>query len=211
MQKWKTADVRDIVIEKQKHVHVDVGGTNPTKLHFAAGNKEVSDTIVRKLESSRDIHSSTRASEETDERPDRITPPPHYAEAVSLSKKNGASVRFTNESPEIIPPREPSEDEDEGAGASGVDQDDENDGEPAVALYEFQGSSPDELSVQEGERLWVIEKEGEEWWKCRNEEGLEGVVPASYLEVSLEMQSTCRFLSYDSPRVLLQLSWKMVP
>lgn len=182
VQKWKTADIRDIVIEKQKHVHVDVGGSNPTKLHFAVGNKEVSDTIVRKLESSRDIHSSTLASGETDGRTDTIPPPSHHTEVVSQSKKNGASVRFTDESPEIIPPRESSEDGDEGAGVSSVDHDDENDGEPAVALYAFQGSSPDELSVQEGERLWVIEKEGEEWWKCRNEEGLEGVVPASYVE-----------------------------
>lgn len=188
MQKWKTADVQDIVIEKQKHVHIDVGGSNPTKLHFAVGNKEVSDAIVRKLELSRDIHSSARASGEADVRPDTITPPPHRAEAMSPSKKNGASVRFTEESPEIIPPREPSEDEDEGAGVGSADQRDENDGEPVVALYDFQGSSPDELSVQEGEQLYVVEKEGDEWWKCRNEEGHEGVVPASYLEVSVELQ-----------------------
>ncbi|KAL4075896.1 hypothetical protein J3A83DRAFT_4223634 [Scleroderma citrinum] len=183
VQKWKTTDVRDIVIEKQKHVHVDVGGNNPIKLHFAVGNKEVSEAIVHKLESSRGIHSSTLASEEADERADTITPPPYSVEAVSPSKKNGASVRFTDESPEIIPPREPSEDGDEGIGVDGnADQEDRIDGEPVVVLYDFQGSSPDELSVQEGEPLWVIDKEGEEWWKCRNEEGLEGVVPASYLE-----------------------------
>jgi hypothetical protein len=51
-------------------------------------------------------------------------------------------------------------------------------------LYDFEGTGSDELTVQEGERLWIIEKEGEEWWKCRNEDGIEGVVPASYLEVS---------------------------
>jgi len=33
--------------------------------------------------------------------------------------------------------------------------------------------------------LWVIEKDGDEWWKCRNMNGSEGVVPASYVEVGL--------------------------
>ena len=53
----------------------------------------------------------------------------------------------------------------------------------AVALYDFGADGVDELSVVEGERLTVLEKDGDEWWKCRNSKGLEGVVPASYLEV----------------------------
>ncbi|KAG0709247.1 hypothetical protein DFH29DRAFT_1074967 [Suillus ampliporus] len=56
------------------------------------------------------------------------------------------------------------------------------DGEPAVALYDFEGTCSDELTVQEDERLWIIEKGSEGWWKCRNEHGINGVVPASYLE-----------------------------
>ena len=55
----------------------------------------------------------------------------------------------------------------------------------AVALYDFSADGVDELSVAEGERLTVLEKDGDEWWKCRNSKGLEGVVPASYLEVCL--------------------------
>ena len=46
-----------------------------------------------------------------------------------------------------------------------------------------------ELSVKEGEHLVVLERDGDEWWKCRNSEGTEGVVPASYLEV-------CWYLRY---------------
>ena len=53
----------------------------------------------------------------------------------------------------------------------------------AAALYDFNADGEDELTVKEGENLTVLERDGEEWWKCRNAKGLEGVVPASYLEV----------------------------
>ncbi|KAG1893070.1 uncharacterized protein F5891DRAFT_986210 [Suillus fuscotomentosus] len=94
-------------------------------------------------------------------------------------KKNSASVCFVEESPAIIPPHKSSEEEEEEAEEDGQGIDD---GEPAVALYDFEGMGSDELSMQEGERLWIIEKEGEEWWKCRkesfdvnNDDGLDGL------------------------------------
>ncbi|KAG6378775.1 hypothetical protein JVT61DRAFT_13050 [Boletus reticuloceps] len=174
VQKWDTADVEDFTIERQKHILIDVGGRNPTKLHFNVGKEELAETILTKLDDSRKLAiSNIKARPEAitaELHAPRTTPPPRPLESGSPSKKNGVSVRFTEESPEIIPPREPSED-----GES-------EEGELAIALYNFEGTGPDELSVQEGERLRIIEKEGEEWWKCRNAHGNEGVVPASYLE-----------------------------
>ncbi|KAG1779731.1 hypothetical protein EV702DRAFT_965519, partial [Suillus placidus] len=171
VQKWQISDVGDISIEKNKHVHIDMGGPNATKLHFNVGSRDTADAVVEKLQTSRRLASAEQRAV--------ISPPPR-SEGSSQVKKNGASVRFAEESPAIIPPRESSEEEEEeteevGQGAT-------DDGEPAVALYDFEGTGSDELTVQEGERLWIIEKEGEEWWKCRNEHGIEGVVPASYLE-----------------------------
>ena len=55
------------------------------------------------------------------------------------------------------------------------------------ALYDFNADGEDELSVKEGEKLIVLEKDGEEWWKCRNAHDTEGVVPASYLEVRIPL------------------------
>ena len=52
-------------------------------------------------------------------------------------------------------------------------------------LYDFTADGEDELTVREGETLMVLERDGDEWWKCRNQDGLVGVVPASYVEVSL--------------------------
>lgn len=183
MQKWDTADVEDFTIERHKHILIDMGGRNPTKLHFNVGKEEIAETILTKLDDSRRLAiSNTKAvsegaSAELHIHRSAITPPPRHVESSSPSRKNGVSVRFTEESPEIIPPREPSED----------GEVEEEEGEFATALYDFEGTGPDELSVQEGERLCIIEKEGEEWWKCRNAHGDEGVVPASYLEVGVIM------------------------
>ncbi|KAG2156026.1 hypothetical protein DEU56DRAFT_723571 [Suillus clintonianus] len=173
VQKWQISDVEDISVEKNKHVHIDMGGSNATKLHFNVGSRDTADAVVEKLQTSRSLASAEQRAV--------ISPPPR-SEVSSPVKKNGASVRFAEESPAIIPPRESSEEgeeeeEETEEGGQSVD-----DGEPAVALYDFEGTGSDELTVQEGERLWIIEKEGEEWWKCRNEHGIEGVVPASYLE-----------------------------
>ncbi|KAG8899325.1 cytoskeletal protein binding protein [Tulasnella sp. 408] len=52
------------------------------------------------------------------------------------------------------------------------------------------GDGEDELTVKEGEKLTVVDKEeSEEWWKCRNSKGKEGVVPASYLEARAQIES----------------------
>lgn len=82
-------------------------------------------------------------------------------------------MHFDASEPEIIPPREPSDD-----GAEELPE-----GEAAVALYDFAADGEDELSVAEGETLFVLERDSDEWWKCRNSSGGEGVVPASYIEV----------------------------
>ena len=192
MQKWDTADVEDFTIERHKHVLIDMGGRNPTKLHFNVGKEEIAETILTKLDDSRKLAiSSVKTPPETVNMElhtrSALTPPPRHVESASPSKKNGASVRFTEESPEIIPPREPSEDGEAEEGGGGLTAD-EREGEHAVALYDFEGSGTDELSVQEGERLHILEKEGDEWWKCRNAQGDEGVVPASYLEVGVVTQ-----------------------
>lgn len=58
--------------------------------------------------------------------------------------------------------------------------------ESAIALYYFVADGEDEMSVKENETLIVIDRaSSEDWWKCRNQFGEEGVVPASYIDVSL--------------------------
>jgi len=84
-------------------------------------------------------------------------------------------VHFSEASPAIIPPRPPSPpDQAEQEAIEGLE---------AVALYDFQAQGDDELTVAEGDTMWIIEQDSDEWWKCRNVQGEEGVVPASYVEV----------------------------
>ncbi|KWU47362.1 hypothetical protein RHOSPDRAFT_30783 [Rhodotorula sp. JG-1b] len=49
------------------------------------------------------------------------------------------------------------------------------------AVYDYEGSSIDELPIAEGERLTVIETVSSDWLKCRNSVGSEGLVPTSYV------------------------------
>lgn len=187
MQKWQINDVTSAESDKPKHVYIEVGGAAAASLHFHAGSKDTAEEILAKLESSRSLaRESTEAAipsqaehrAEPEPEPDpapapiqRTLPPPIRTDGAHSPSKKG--VHFSEASPAIIPPRS----------ASPEAQQDEIEGLEAVALYDFLAQGDDELSVAEGDALWVIEQDGDEWWKCRNVSGGEGVVPASYVEV----------------------------
>lgn len=171
MQKWQTSDIKATRLEKSKHVHVDIGGPSPISLHFHVGSKEVAEAIMAKLEEGREP--------EEEEAP---APPPAPESPPERPRSSAQkSVHFDASEPEIIPPRE-----DEGPEPDAVSTHsyDDGEGERAVVLYDFKADGEDEMSVNEGETLLVLERDTDEWWKCRNGHGEEGVVPANYLEVS---------------------------
>ncbi|KAJ7276371.1 hypothetical protein B0H12DRAFT_1085017 [Mycena haematopus] len=171
VQKWQTAHITNITVEKSKHVHIDVGGPNPVNLHFSVGSKDNGDAIVAKLESSKQL---SAPSPTTSPAPGSST----HRESTPPKEAKKATVHFAPESPTVIPvPDEGDEEEEEPAEEEGAGDDG-----MATVLYDFSADAVDELSVSEGERLVVLEKDGDEWWKCRNAQGREGVVPASYLE-----------------------------
>ena len=183
VQKWQTKDIATVVAEKSKHVCIDIEGPTPISLHFHAGSKENADAIIAKLHSSKALSSTPQ-----DYAPIARSLSPPLDAAPSEMKK--PSVHFSPASPVIIPSapeEEQAEEEEEQQILEPLG--DSYKLQPAsvimeaVALYDFGADGVDELSVAEGERLTVLEKDGDEWWKCRNSEGLEGVVPASYLEV----------------------------
>ena len=201
MQKWQINDVTSAEIEKSKHVLIEVDGAAAAKLHFHAGSKDTAEEIITKLEASRslsrestDVAGPPQAERRVEPDPEpepappsapirRTLPPPLRTDGAHSPSKKG--VHFSEASPAIIPPRS----------ASPEAQQEEIEGLEAVALYDFQAQGDDELSVAEGDALWVIEKDGDEWWKCRNASGNEGVVPASYVEVSFMIPSRLPFLT----------------
>jgi hypothetical protein len=179
VQKWNTADVTDITNEKSKHVKIEISGATPVTLLFNVGSKDNVEEITRKLESSRDL---ARPSE-----PASPSNGGQYAAPSPLKTAEKGTVRFSPASPTIIPPREDEDEVEEHEehpttnGHSAIPQKGVQD--TAVVLYEFQADGDDELTVAEDEVLTVLERDGNEWWKCRNARGAEGVVPASYLEL----------------------------
>ena len=197
VQKWKVADISNVSTEKGKHVHVEMGGLAPISLHYHAGSKDTAEAIITKLQSSKALTaprpSVSFPTEETH------PPPSAIRTDVHKSPKNGASVRFAPTSPTVIPSHslseeyadaepEPEPEPEPEAGEEEVSVHHGDDEETAKAMYDFDADGEDELSVKEGEHLVVLEKDGDEWWKCRNAAGAEGVVPASYLEVCVHKE-----------------------
>ncbi|CAE6407278.1 unnamed protein product [Rhizoctonia solani] len=168
VQQWQTSSVATVSSDKPKHVDIQIAsGGEVTTLRFVASSRDVSEAILQKVESSRQIANSGSGSGST---PTAPVPDPINTE-VAKPHKNGASVRFAKSPDSVIP---------------NTDDDDDDGplGEQASALYDFTAQASDELSVKEGETLIVVNREeSEEWWKCRNMKGEEGVVPSSYIEL----------------------------
>ncbi|CAE6449426.1 unnamed protein product [Rhizoctonia solani] len=169
VQQWQTSSVVTVSSDKAKHVDIQIAtGSDVTTLRFVASSRDVSDAILEKVESSRLIASGSGSGST----PTSHVPDPIDTEIAKHHKnKSGANVRFAKSPDSVIP--NPEDDDDDGPL-----------GEQASALYDFTAQASDELSVKEGETLIVINREeSEEWWKCRNMRGEEGVVPSSYVEL----------------------------
>jgi hypothetical protein len=57
----------------------------------------------------------------------------------------------------------------------------------ARAIYAYTGASTDELSIDEHDLLYVLEKGDDDWWKVKkkvdgDDDGPVGLVPRNYLE-----------------------------
>ena len=156
------------VSSDKKNIRLEIGGPNADTLSLVS--KEHYDAIVRKLESSHALskQSSSAAPASAPARPPAAAP---------VKNAEPKSVHWANSPDSEIPPRSPSPDE---------PAEEDQDGTTGIALYDFTGDASDELSVKEGEILLVIDRSNEDWWKCRNQVGQEGVIPASYIDLDTD-------------------------
>lgn len=194
--------MKRVEIDENKHklLNLTISGPNEElSLQFNAGSKDTAEAIVSKIEESQRLANGDSApngngfprspSPPVIKSPTpavapspktRLLPPAHPGTTPSPSGRS-RGVHFDPAPPvEIAHPQHEDIDEEEEE-----DHHDALDGaEVAVALYDFDADGDDELTVKEGERVAVLDREGsEEWWKCRSVAGKEGVVPSSYLEV----------------------------
>jgi hypothetical protein len=59
-----------------------------------------------------------------------------------------------------------------------------NDGQTRLrALYDYDATEANELSMREGDLLVLLEKDESGWWRGRNADGNEGVFPSNFVEV----------------------------
>jgi len=53
----------------------------------------------------------------------------------------------------------------------------------ALALWDFKGTEPGQLSFKKNDIITILEMDGDEWWTARITSGEEGDVPANYVKV----------------------------
>lgn len=67
-------------------------------------------------------------------------------------------------------------------------RDDEEGGATCQVLFTFDASGEAELSVEEGEMVWLLKSHdltgNSEWWLVQKEGGAKGFVPSNYLEMN---------------------------
>jgi hypothetical protein len=181
--------VGNITSEKSKHITIDVGGANPTNLHFHAGSKDNVEAIMAKLRSSKALSGPDAPTASGSV----ILQSPTTDSQTPAKKLKKPSVHFSHQSPDIIP-RGGEEDYEEDETGEELHPAVPSSKQPTdghldekrqlgTALYDFTADGDDELSIVEGEKLTILEQGHDEWWKCRNSKGVEGVVPGSYIEV----------------------------
>ncbi|PWN26743.1 hypothetical protein BDZ90DRAFT_232859 [Jaminaea rosea] len=197
---------------KQLHVDLDASaGIEGNAMNFVTDKKEA-DEIAAKLDESKEkaermlaiaqeapeeAEEAPAAEEEEAAAPPRSTPAPPAAPAAPPAPPAPPAAPAFQPPPArstaILPPpvrktatspAPPTATEDSAAATNGHPAAPNGDGEPAIALYDFEAQGDDELTVAENESLTLVERENDDWWKVRNASGQEGVVPASYIEVA---------------------------
>ncbi|XP_068163927.1 tyrosine-protein kinase Tec [Antennarius striatus] len=66
-------------------------------------------------------------------------------------------------------------------GPAAVDDDDESDDLVVVALYDFPGGEPHDLTLVKGDEYTVLDKSDVNWYRARNKYGEEGYIPSNYI------------------------------
>ncbi|XP_069462953.1 nephrocystin-1 [Ambystoma mexicanum] len=83
---------------------------------------------------------------------------------------------------------EEEEEEDDDDDDEEEDQEDEEDENASVrdytAIGDFQAQQEEDLTFKKGELLHILDKRPDGWWVAENAEGVKGLVPKTYLEVS---------------------------
>ncbi|KDN49560.1 hypothetical protein K437DRAFT_273215 [Tilletiaria anomala UBC 951] len=190
VEKGKTLHMKlDDDVDAELAVEVEGG----KELTFVASSKGDAEAIAKKLDSSKAVAREAArnpppakaAASSASPRNLRSLPPPPNGSAAAMPMPAALSAPAASPSVGLLPPPtrksglSPAPPAASLAAAVPALAPGE---EHAIALYDFEAQGDDELSVAENEKVIIVEKENDDWWKVRNQHGQEGVVPASYVE-----------------------------
>ncbi|KAJ9119856.1 hypothetical protein QFC24_005570 [Naganishia onofrii] len=174
--------------------------TTSEPLEFHTSSKDITEAILRKLESSKQLAGASAVSARGERevgglnRGVVVSPPNDDDDeedetATSSSAAAAAAakaVRWAEPSSTALPP--PPMHHARGSSATSVPKAASATTAPvqltATALYDFEAQGEDELSIIEGEILNVVDKSNEDWWTVKDPRGNQGVVPAQYVELN---------------------------
>lgn len=161
MQQYSLSTVSVIRTEKGKNLILQC---DSEERHFQVGSKDLDEMVTKIEQGSQDSQTAYPASSSS--KPKGLTSPTSVSSFI-----RPPSAMANPDRQHGLPPRKVSF-------VTPV-------GKSATALYDFDAQGDDELTVREGERLFVLDDTSDDdWWKCsRDSNGEEGVVPASYIEL----------------------------
>ncbi|GAA99423.1 uncharacterized protein L969DRAFT_93884 [Mixia osmundae IAM 14324] len=173
VQQRSIVDLQTWDTEKSKQIKIQFA--DDIELIFST-SKDALEEIVQKLEAELEAHTGATPRQNTTNTPVPAPPPIAALGPAPPPPKAPSPPPEEHYSAPVPPPR-----------PQAVRSLSEKTG---VALYDFSGEGDDELSIQEGDQLVILDdSSNEEWWKVRKaEDGSEGVVPASYVGTEDEHQ-----------------------
>ncbi|CAI2182385.1 11383_t:CDS:10, partial [Funneliformis geosporum] len=185
VRQWEINDITDINKDK-KNISFTFGGSKGGTIDFHA-NKNVIIEIFQKAEDCRaSIEIPTVKVDNSSTRSSIVSP--------TLSSSRPSSTHKSIESEEL---QEYENDEQDVSNSyhsvpevtieeKYVEENELLSPKFGVALYDFDAQGEDEVSIREGDELWIIDDvSSEEWWKIKKGDE-EGVVPASFIELHSE-------------------------
>ena len=54
--------------------------------------------------------------------------------------------------------------------------------EKYIAKFDFAGRDPEDLPFRRGDILTILQRDEDQWWTARNEEGDTGLIPVPYVQ-----------------------------
>ncbi|CAG8743870.1 45816_t:CDS:10, partial [Gigaspora margarita] len=164
VQIWKINDLEDVKYEK-KNVTIKFGGPKSATFNFQTASKSDAEAIYRQ-------YGECAASLEL---------PTVNIDASSIKSPRPSSAHDSQNTEESESQADVEENETEEVNEMELPP-----LKVGIALYDFDAQGDDEISIQEGDEVWIIDDvSSNEWWKCRKGDE-EGMVPSSYIKIQNE-------------------------